>query len=188
MSTPTTGTAPDRVGGWIQLYSGAPFWPLDPRPEEIDVRDIARSLSMQCRFAGHVRAFYSVAEHSVHVSYQVPSEHALWGLLHDASEAYLQDLVQPIKAGMPEYRAWEENLTWCIAQRFGLPWPMPRAVKDIDHRMLMNEKAVLLNASQRPWDSDEPLTTLIALPCYQPREAEAAFLRRFKELFDDHLH
>lgn len=54
-----------RKGDWIQTVTGRPFWPLDPRAEEMDIRDIAHSLSMQCRFGGHCHRFYSVAEHSV---------------------------------------------------------------------------------------------------------------------------
>lgn len=54
-----------RVGDWMQTYSGRAFWPLDPRPEEIELDDIAHALSLQCRFGGHCRWFYSVAEHSI---------------------------------------------------------------------------------------------------------------------------
>lgn len=181
---PTTGLDDGRRGGWIQVYSGAPFWPLDARADEVDIHDIAHSLSMQCRFAGHVRSFYSVAEHSVHVSYLVPPEDALWGLLHDATEAYLQDLVQPLKVDMPTYRDHEHRLMAVIAERFGLVLPMPDSVKAVDWRMLLNERAVLLRPSLRPWaaDSEPAPTRLIALPCYGPSEAEAAFLRRFREL------
>ena len=87
----------ERVGDWIQTMSGVIFYPLDPRPEEIRIEDIAHALSHQCRFAGHCREFYSVAEHSVRVSRELPQEFMLWGLLHDASEAYLVDLPRPIK-------------------------------------------------------------------------------------------
>ena len=55
----------ERGGDWMQTYSGFQFWPLDPRPEEIHVIDIAHSLANQCRYAGHCREFYSVAQHSV---------------------------------------------------------------------------------------------------------------------------
>lgn len=61
MSDATAG----RKGDWIQTVTGRPFWPLDPRVEELDIRDIAHSLAMQCRFGGHCHRFYSVAEHSV---------------------------------------------------------------------------------------------------------------------------
>ena len=81
-----------RNGSWLQTYTGIQFWPLDPRPEEIDIQDIAHALSLLCRFNGHCQRFYSVAEHSVHVSTILAPEFGLWGLLHDAAEAYLSDI------------------------------------------------------------------------------------------------
>lgn len=179
--TYTTGTDDHRSGGWIQVLSGAPFWPLDPRPEEIDINDIAWALSMQCRFAGHVTRFYSVAEHSILVSQLVPAADALWGLLHDATEAYLQDLVQPLKADMPEYRAHEDRLMACIAEQFGLPGEMPRSVKEIDRRMLFTEKHALLRTPVREWGIRGDRLP-VELPCWQPYTAYTEFLSRFLEL------
>jgi hypothetical protein len=86
-----------RKGDWMQTYTGRQFWPIDPRADEIDIVDIAHALSQQCRFAGHCKSFYSVATHSWHTSNVCNSENALWGLLHDAAEAYLVDLPTPIK-------------------------------------------------------------------------------------------
>src|ERR1017187_3148745 len=77
----------DSRDGFISLFSGMRFWPLDPNPEKILIADIAHALAHQCRFGGHASKFYSVAEHSVHISQLCLPEHALWGLLHDASEA-----------------------------------------------------------------------------------------------------
>src|ERR1039457_118422 len=91
----------DSFDGFIGTFSGLRFWPLDPNPEKILIDDIAHALAHQCRFGGHASRFYSVAEHSVHVSRLCPPEDALWGLLHDASEAYLVDLPRPLKQ-LPE--------------------------------------------------------------------------------------
>lgn len=102
---------------WIQTFLGKPFWPLSPRPEDIDIRDIAHALAMTCRFTGHSQKFYSVAEHSVRVSRIVPAQFALHGLLHDASEAYLCDLSRPIKHGSTlgaEYCRIEDNLMQAV--------------------------------------------------------------------------
>jgi hypothetical protein len=104
---------PTRVGDWIQTYSGRQFWPLDPRVEDVHLEDIAHALSNVCRYTGHVREFYSVAEHSVHVSWSCEPEDALWGLLHDASEAYLADMARPVKQNMPVYVAAERLVPWC---------------------------------------------------------------------------
>src|SRR5579885_2784587 len=87
-----------RHGDWIQTYCGVAFYPLDPRPEEILIEDIAHALSMLCRFTGHVKRFYSVAQHCVYVSHRCDPKDALWGLLHDAAEAYLNDISRPVKS------------------------------------------------------------------------------------------
>ena len=110
----------DRLDGFIGTFSGLRFWPLNPNPEKILIEDVAHSLAHQCRFGGHVWRFYSVAEHSVHVSNLYPSEDVLWGLLHDASEAYLVDLPRPLKL-LPEfalYREAERRLQRAVAVRF----------------------------------------------------------------------
>lgn len=172
----------------MQLISGKPFWPLDPRPEEIQIEDIAWALAMQCRYAGHVLKRYSVAEHSVMVSCAVPPRHALWGLLHDATEAYLVDLPRPVKRNMPDYREAEDRLGQVIAERFNLRWPMPPEVKQVDAGMLLVERSQLLAPPQREWDYpqgghyDGVLPDVGVLPCWDPEEARAAFLDQYHEL------
>lgn len=83
--------------------SGRAFWSLDPRPEDVRIEDIAAQLARICRFGGALKpgvSFYSVAQHSVLVSYNVPEEYALEGLLHDAAEAYVGDVIKPIKSAL----------------------------------------------------------------------------------------
>jgi uncharacterized protein len=87
-------------GDWIQTYTGRRVYPLDPSPEDIDIADIAHALSNVCRFTGHVREFYSVAQHSVIVSECVPAPFALLGLMHDAPEAYIGDISRPLKKSL----------------------------------------------------------------------------------------
>lgn len=70
----------ERIGDWMQVYSGKQFWPLDPRPEEIEIEDIAHSLANMCRFAGHSEKFYSVADHSHRVAEYVPPSLELAGI------------------------------------------------------------------------------------------------------------
>src|ERR1700683_336889 len=84
-------------GAWIVTFSGRRFYVLDPRPSDVRIEDIAHSLSLQCRFNGHVKNFYSVAQHSVLVSERCDPADALYGLLHDASEAYIGDMSAPLK-------------------------------------------------------------------------------------------
>ena len=118
----------------MQVASGARFYPLDPRPEEIQIEDVAHALGHLCRFAGHTSSFYTVAQHSVLVSRICEPQDALWGLLHDASEAYLGDMVRPLKRQpeMASYQEAEERLMAAICERFGLPAAMPESVVRAD--------------------------------------------------------
>ena len=81
----------------MSTASGARIDLLKPDPSQIHLRDIALSLSRQCRFAGHSLGFYSVAEHSILVAEHLPQELKLHGLLHDAAEAFTGDLISPVK-------------------------------------------------------------------------------------------
>lgn len=184
----------ERYGDWIQTFTGRKFYPLDPRPEEIFVEDIAHALARQCRFAGHVKRFYSVAEHSFYVMMFAPDEYKKWGLLHDAAEAYLVDLPQPIKKFMPDYRDFEHKLQIAIAERFGLPYVVtmlntnylspiePPSIIIIDHRMCRTEALQLMSPLQENWGRDlgEPLD--INVSCWNPHAAESHFLSACESL------
>ena len=166
---------------WIQTYAGKQFWPLAPKPEDLDIVDIAHSLSLQCRFNGHCREFYSVAEHSVRVSEILPPDLALWGLLHDAAEAYLSDLPKPIKQLLPAFCEAEDRLLEVILDRFGLTWPLPEEVHEADLRLLATEARDLMAPPPEPWGLDiEPLPR--AIEPWAPENAERRFLRAFEEL------
>jgi hypothetical protein len=182
-------TAVDR-GSWIQTYSGLLFHPGDPQPEEICIEDIAHALSLQCRFTGHVQKLYSVAQHSWFVSKTTKPENALWGLLHDASEAYLVDVARPVKHHplMMGYRILEDMVMKAVAKKFGLEFPIPQDVKDADNRLLLTEKRDLLPNPDYTWSSLVDLEGRAIQPLpdkltyWQPEAAEHAFLERFKEL------
>lgn len=126
-------------------------------------------------------AHNSVAEHCVLVSRVVAPEHALWGLLHDATEAYVGDMVRPLKVHMPAYRAAEDRVMDAIATRYGLVGPMPSEVKEADTRLLLDERDALLGPSPARWDVDgEPFG--VRIEAWSPERAEAAYLSRFSEL------
>lgn len=172
----------NRIGDWIPTITGRVIYPLDPRPEEIHIVDIAWALSMQCRYNGHTRMFYSVAEHSHILSKTLPEEYALVGLLHDASEAYLSDIPRPIKGSLKEYQTYEDNLMQCIAAKFGFAWPLPDIVKEYDHRILYTEKEMLCAQTPFEWDlSGGPLPGVSILG-WSPDRAYIAFLSRYAEL------
>lgn len=171
----------DRYGDWMQTASGGVFWPMDPRPEEIEICDIAHALSNLCRYAGHCRQFYSVAQHSVLVSHAVPREDALWGLLHDASEAYLADVPRPVKPFLPGYAEAEARVMAAVCARFRLPLEMPESVAHADKAILADEMAQLMASPPRPWDLPVPPFGLSINPL-SPLLAGRFFLDRFFEL------
>lgn len=173
-----------RRTGWMQTYTGEPFWPLEPDLDEIDIVSIAHSLSMLCRYNGHCIRFYSVAEHSVLLSHTVDPEHARWGLMHDAVEAYFGDMVRPVKYEMPEFCGHEKNLEAAIAGKFRLGWPMPAQVKEHDTRIVVDERAQNMAPARLPWpmlDGFEPLG--VTINCWSPDRAEAEFMSRYQQLF-----
>lgn len=165
-------------GSWILTFTGQQFYPLAPDVASIAIEDIAHALSNLCRYNGHCRTFYSVAEHSLRVSHGVPREDALWGLLHDASEAYLGDFVSPLKhhtACGQDYQRHEANLMAAICARFGLPATMPASVLRADHEQLQDELHWLLDPATI-FDRRMSLNTM------PPLHAELEFLNRFREL------
>lgn len=175
-----------RKGNWLQLFSGGQYWPADPRAEDVKIIDIAHHLSMLCRYTGAVSRFYSVAEHSWHVSYVVPLKFALMGLLHDAPEFVLNDLNRPVKhmPGLDGYRQLEA-LNWAaIAERFALPLELPQEVHEADNAMLHVEKAALMKNATLWYDfSGRPdVVRDVVVRGWEPAAAEFMFLRRFYEL------
>ncbi|MBI5817440.1 MAG: hypothetical protein HZA88_00470 [Verrucomicrobia bacterium] len=158
---------------------------MDARVEEIELHDIAHALSNVCRFGGHCKHFYSVAQHSMVVSHIVPAELALAGLMHDATEAYIGDMVRPIKYSMPVFRAVEDKLWRLIAEKFGLPPILPPEVKHADDVALITERRdVMCDQTNHVWS----LVQEGVKPCVArivplgPSVARLEFLRRFYEL------
>jgi hypothetical protein len=174
--------APDGRWPWLQTYTGKAFFPSAPRAEDINIVDIAVGLSRESRFNGQTKEPYSVAQHSILVSRIVPPEHALWGLLHDASEAYAKDLTYSIKSLLPEYKAVEHSILRVIIEKYGLTWPEPACVKEADLIVLATEKRDLLGPPPR-LGRDLPAPLLKTLVPYSgPRWACRQFLMRFTEL------
>ncbi len=170
---------------WLSTLYRKQFHFLQPIEDEIDILDIAHSTSLLCRFGGHCRQFYSVAEHSVIVSTILQREGAstltqLGGLLHDAEEAYLPDIPAPIKRVMPEADKIYENIRGCIYRKYGIEQADWKHVEDIDSRLCITE-AKLLGLWNEDWAYvGKPLPT--ALHLYLPYDAERAFIYRFTTL------
>lgn len=173
--------ARSQKSGWIVTFTGRQFWPLDPRVDDIDIRDIAHGLSNMCRFTGQCREFYSVAEHSYRCASEAPNWLALSMLLHDASEAYLCDVSRPVKhaKGMESYREAEARLMAVIGERYDVSFDDP-LVHQIDDSMLMTEKRDLMPPSPT-WSVHNPPFPTMIVP-YTPRGAELLFLDSFEIL------
>lgn len=170
-----------RIGNWMQTRLGLPFWPLDPRPDDIRIYDIAHSLAMQCRYNGHANVFYSVAEHSVLVSTVVPPEHALAGLLHDAAEAYVGDIIRPLKRHITGYDEIEQRVWRAIAERYGLPIDLHSSVMAADNSVLLAEQAQIMGPPPQPWGiPGEPAPVVVQ--GLSPSDARSAFLDRFAQI------
>ncbi len=139
----------DEPGPFIQTLSGRRVNPLDAAPEDIDPADIARALANLCRFGGHSKAFYSVAQHSAIVCDLLEERGAtpdelMAALLHDAAEAYLGDLPHPLKHRSElgaAFRVAEKRLEAVIEQRFSLPQAAGR-IKPLDKALLAQERRI----------------------------------------------
>lgn len=161
--------------GCIQTYRGKYIDPFNAQASDIFIEDIAHALSNLCRFTGHVKRFYSVAEHSLHVSSLVPQEHKLTALLHDAAEAYLSDLSRPIKhrPEMAFYREAEDQLLAIILLKYGCPVVLPACVKKADDAMLHLE-ALTLMAAGADW-ADKHIAAEVSLEYMTPSYAKHRF-------------
>lgn len=179
-----------RDSRWIQTYTGAAFWPLEPEGCQVRIEDIAHALSLTCRFNGHTRQFYSVAQHSVLVAELLPEPLRLYGLLHDASEAYLHDIVRPLKQAFHvdgrAYADVEDRILSVVLAEFGLTMPIPPEVFEADNRLLVTEQRDLMAPCEAEWhriDAD-PLPERI-LPV-DSVSAERLFLDVFAMWRDGH--
>lgn len=181
-------------GDWFVSHTGQCFNVRAPRSEQIRLDDIAHHLAHVCRFGGAVREFYSVAEHSVYVSHLVPPELSALGLLHDATEAYLGDVIKPLKNCLPEYRALEHVWAAAVAARFGFESLEHPDVKLADVAAVQAERRDLLpatlaaDAPRELWaaylqrgDRVPPAATPV-VPLGSPRLARELFLARAAEL------
>lgn len=182
--------------GWIQTYQGRSFEYQTPENiDQIDIYDIAHALSNICRFGGHCKRFYSVADHSIRCAdvaknMGLSKEIQLWCLLHDAAEAYIGDIPTPLKKEVGiVYNMWdisiityEDIVLDAIKKKFNLG-EMPKEVKEIDEILLWTEVRDLFDNKMK-WREHtlRPLEEIIS-----PRhnaEAESLFIWRYRSLTD----
>jgi uncharacterized protein len=181
--------SPPAPGPYLQTVSGRWVNPFDPDPDQLDAGDIARALANQCRFGGHSRVFYSVAQHSVIVSELVEqrggdAEDVFAALMHDASEAYLGDMPHPIKHRSSlgaAFKAAEDHLEAALRERFGIKAHVPE-IKRADRALLATERRAF-SAEGWHWPELEGVEPLeLELTALAPDEAAQAFAQRYAEL------
>ena len=188
-------------GHYIELADGSRFHfgPEYSIAPEIGV--IAHALSQLCRFTGHSAyvggQIYSVAQHSVKVSYLVPRRYALAGLMHDAHECIIGDKSTPLKRYLAEvgidFDGLDDAVARCVREAYDIPDPLPEPVKHADVLMCLIEATALMPTKARNWG--EPLASFRteALDLYidrpelrpepwTPEESKDRFLCRYLEL------
>jgi uncharacterized protein len=181
--------APPAPGPYLQTVSGRWVNPFDPDPAQLDAGDIARALANQCRFGGHSRVFYSVAQHSVIVSRLVEDrggdvEDVFAALMHDATEAYLGDMPHPLKHRSPlgaAFKEAEDHLEQAIRHRFAIKPDVP-GIKQADRGLLATERRAF-SAETWHWpelDGVEPVD--LQLTAWSPDKAADEFAKRYAEL------
>ena len=171
--------APDTT--YICTYLGNRFYPLEGRIDRVHLEDIAHGLAYQCRFNGQTSEFYSIAQHSLMVADIVSLQHPelrLAALLHDASEAYLGDVVKPLKALLPNYKDIEHRVEEIIAENFSISDKIFNPlIKKADMIALATEKRDLMPHSAEDWSylkGFEPLSE--AIVSMSPEQAKRSFL------------
>jgi hypothetical protein len=171
---------------FIQTLSGKKFDYINSTADDIDIEDIANALSNICRFAGHLPEFYSVAQHSVLCSQIVHPEFAFEALMHDAAEAYVQDLPAPLKRLLPEYQRIETMVDDLIRSKYAIPANQTSVVKYADLIMLATERRDLEidDGTEWPMLQGIPCSDIIQISPLRPGQAYGLFMNRFNELME----
>lgn len=177
----------------IVTYTGKFIDPLNLKPEDVDIRDIAHALSNLCRYGGHTRHFYSVAQHSViladEVRHRLGDEQAFFALLHDAEEAYVVDLPRPLKNTMQlaHYQTICQKVSVAIFKRFDVDLPLGDyvTVMNLDKEMVLHEANRIMEKPlewrRQELDAIQPTFSPI-IEFMTPHRAEHLFLETFGKL------
>ena len=173
---------------FIGTFTGKQFFLLKPRLVDVDIRDIAHGLALQCRWTGQCKFHYSISQHSYYCSFLGPDNEALDRLLHDGSEAYMGDMNRPLKhftAAGTSYRRQEAVIQHLICRKFGVSLGEPPSVHVADQQMLYAERNQLMRLKFKeaeiwlPGETPAP----IKIKRWTPEKAEREFLKRFRELY-----
>lgn len=184
----------ERVGDWIQVYTGGRFYPIDPRKEDVNIIDVAHSLSNLARFTGHSERFYCVGEHSIlcariarKLGWTVLQQ--LYCLLHDASESIVNDVARPLKQYLFDYKLAEDKIMSVMWDAFGLPQPTEHdyhLVKLIDNTILVHEINQLMKRNDFTLDIETVDIDVNLSRGYNAGESKYDFLVNFYDLMDEY--
>ena len=181
----TVGLYTGRFRGYMETSTGRKVNPFNVKEEDIDIRDIAHALSLLCRYGGHCKSFYSVAEHSIRASMIMEEVYQMATLMHDAAEAYLGDIVRPIKYQLPVFQEIEDKISQVIRTKFNIKWDseIAKVIKEADNIIGATEGRDLMYHVEDWGNLPDPLPDII-LPVSSP-EAETAFLWTFNILYKE---
>ena len=174
----------------MNTYSGRKFPPMEISAENIYLEDIAHALSLLCRGGGHIKYFYSVGQHSINCANEAKARGwsdrlVLACLLHDASEAYISDIIRPVKVHLSNYLEIENMMMQAVLERFGLgdlTEEENRMWKQIDDEILDNELKVMM-----PGEKDRNPAKLASTPVFEEKSfawVEQQFLGMAKQLLE----
>jgi len=176
---------------WIETVTGKRINPLHIEVEDICIEDIAKPLSQLCRFTGQCSRFYSVGQHSIHVvdmvegdmsryiyDTEVINRTCLAALLHDAAEAYTNDISRPVKHSIKVLKDIDDYITGRIMLKFGCIGVQWNLIKKADNIMLATEAHALMPSKGEGWYLPED-RVLFDLPELSIEEVEDLFMARF---------
>jgi len=176
-----------KIHDYIETFTNKKTWFDDLENNEYCIEDIAHALSNLCRYTGHCKDFYSVAQHSIYVSSIVSPELKLRALLHDAAEAYMNDVNSPLKRGFPEYQKLEKEMLCAIFKKLKIKIPRKgitinsEAIKEADLIMLATEANQLMPSGGNGWNIGVAALDDFKIVPMSPRHAECAFLEIYKQ-------
>lgn len=174
--------------GWLETYTGLQFRFNEPTADMISIDDIAHALSLLCRYNGHVKRFYSVAEHCTLMAYWMrdrgfPKDQVFTALMHDCAEAYIGDMARPVKVTMPRFKELEGRIEQAAAEKFPMMvYPFPKIIKELDSRILNDERTQVMNPSDNVWGTDDLEPLGVTCRFWSPEEAKNRFLGMYISL------
>lgn len=171
----------------MNTFTGRIFDLLKMTKKDVCVEDIAHALSLICRGGGHIRYFFSVAQHSMNCADEAAARGwskriVLACLLHDASEAYIADIIRPVKPHLSNYLDIEAQIMSVIYDYFGLAdltEEEKKCCKQIDDEMMAHELHRMM-----PGEENRPVPELKSEPDFRERpykEVEQDFLDRVRQ-------